>query len=299
MKIKKLIPALLLWLLAAGALSAQTKKPVTLPFAEKGDQTLYLDYYAPDAESDCPTILFVFGGSFYEGSRSREMYLPWFDRLTEEGYPVVTIDYRLGMTKEGYRFGLFDLLPTARRVQDAVDMAIEDLFSATRWLLDHGTEHGIPTDRIVATGSSAGAMTVLGAEWELCNRSERAEVLPEDFDYAGVIAYAGAILTHRGTPTYRREPCPQLLLHGTADKTVLYDHLSLGPIHWTGSAALAEIYRRQGYNYSIYRFVGHKHEIATAMLPLWDETKKFLEQNVIAGTPLIVDATLDGLDVKR
>jgi hypothetical protein len=35
------------------------------------------------------------------------------------------------------------------------------------------------------------------------------------------------------------------------------------------------------------------------MLPLWDETKKFLEQNVIAGTPLIVDATLDGLDVKR
>lgn len=202
---KKLTSVLLLWLLTAGALLGQTK-PVTLPFAEKEGQTLYLDYYAPAGESDRPTILFVFGGSFYEGSRSRAMYLPWFDRLTEEGYPVVTIDYRLGMTKEGYRLGLLDLLPTARRVQDAVDMAIEDLFSATRWLLDHGAEHGIPTGRIVATGSSAGAMTVLGAEWELCNRSERARVLPEDFDYAGIIAYAGASLPTAAPPDTPRSP---------------------------------------------------------------------------------------------
>ena len=70
-------------------------------------------------------------------------------------------------------------------------------------------------DRIVIAGSSAGAMISLSAEWEICKGNG-----PKGFRAAGVMSFAGAIMSDSGTPSYPSEPCPQLLIHGTADNFV-------------------------------------------------------------------------------
>lgn len=265
----------------------------TYQYAEKGGAPLYLDHYRPDEGAEPRgTVIFMFGGSFQTGTRDAERYLPWFGQLTRAGYSVVSIDYRLGMRGKEYDFSLFGLLPTASKVQQAVDIAVEDLFDATAWLIHHRKQLGIDPDRLILSGSSAGAMAVLSAEWELCNRTPRARVLPEDFRYIGVISFAGAILSHEGVPTYRREPCPQLLLHGTEDTTVVYEGMRLGRVAWYGSSKLADLYSRAGYNYCIYRYAGLDHKVADLMKELWPETLRFLERNVMRHQYHIVDATV-------
>jgi carboxylesterase type B len=42
-------------------------------------------------------MIFVFGGGFVRGSRDHEGYLPYFKFLNDNGFDVVSIDYRLGL----------------------------------------------------------------------------------------------------------------------------------------------------------------------------------------------------------
>lgn len=282
-----ILRALVLLLVARSACGQSAV--ATFPFAERDGRSLLLDYYAPrEGTTREATVIFLFGGSFREGTRSDSLYLPWFEQLTSAGYGVVSIDYRLGMQGERYDLSLAGLLPTARKVRRALDMAVEDLFAATRWLLRDQTE--IDTRRLIVSGSSAGAIVALTAEWELCCRSPRAQVLPKGFDYSGVISFAGAILSRRGIPRYDRAPCPQLLFHGTEDTTVIYEGMRIGSVAWYGSSKLAELYRREGYPYSLYRLAGLDHRVANLMVALWPETQRFLEESVLARHCHTVDA---------
>lgn len=77
-------------------------------------------------------------------------------------------------------------------------MATGDLYDATAYVCDHASAWSVDKTRIVASGSSAGAITVLMGEYGICNGHPLArQKLPQDFNYAGVISYAGAILTRR------------------------------------------------------------------------------------------------------
>lgn len=274
------------------SITAFAQPAETVRFAERDTCSLYMDIYRPSEASGKPAILFVFGGGFIGGERSHPYYQPWFDRMTSEGYPVVTIDYRLGLKGKKLRFDLFHLLQAARLTKEAVDIGVEDLFSAVRYLSDH-PELGIPADNLVLAGSSAGAMISLSAEWEICNGSLRTAVLPEGFNFRGVMSFAGAIMSSSGKPSYRRAPCPQLLIHGTADGLVEYDKTSLFGWGMFGSSALAKTYAKKGYIYHIYRYQGHNHEMASCFVPTWPEQRRFLEENVISGNPRVIDALVD------
>ena len=81
---------------------------------------------------------------------------------------------------------------------------------------------GIDPNNIVVTGSSAGAITVQQAEWEICNSTPMAAGLPEGFNYKGVMAFAGAVLVD-GPLGYKSAPCPVMMFHGTEDELVPYD----------------------------------------------------------------------------
>ena len=74
---------------------------------------------------------------------------------------------------------------------NAVNIAVEDLFSATLFVLENAEQWQIDTEKIITSGSSAGAISVLQAENAICNRTSSAAVLPQGFNYAGVISYAG------------------------------------------------------------------------------------------------------------
>jgi dipeptidyl aminopeptidase/acylaminoacyl peptidase len=287
--------------IAAKATDKQFAPTATCEYAVRDTCTLLLDIYTPTPGSVTtfdgktkPTVLFVFGGGFIEGRRDESHYMHWFRMLADEGYPIVSIDYRLGL-KGVHGAGINRTFIKATR--RAIDMAVDDLFSATSWLLEHGAEYGIDARNMVVSGSSAGAITVMQGAYELACRSERCASLPDDFNYAGVMSFAGAIYTFKGGPKYAGEPCPILLFHGVKDKIVPYSQISIGRIFFGGTKPLTKAYKKHGYNYNAYRYVNHGHEIANNMVLSFPEEIRFLETNVIRGQKRIIDTFVDDPDV--
>ena len=289
-------------LCAAPDLDAQTIEPTGVYlFAEKDGEELFLSVYdpAPDSETRIegkskPTVIFIFGGGFKEGSRDHEFYHPWYRKLTDNGYRVVSIDYRLGL-KDVTKMGVLQ----NRLLEAAIQLAVDDLFSATAFLLDNAESLGIEPDNIVVSGSSAGAITALQADWEMSNHAPAAQVLPDGFRYAGIMSFSGAVFSRHGTPSYFEGPAPTLLFHGTADRLVTYKQIAFFRIHFSGSDKLASIFRKKGYNYGIYRFFGCAHEIASTMLYNFDREVEFLEANVMRREKRVVDQVVDDPSIEK
>ena len=269
-------------------------------FAQRDTCQLFMSVYDPAPESETaldgkakPTILFVFGGGFIEGERNSRGYLPWFLRYTENGYRVITIDYRLGLKGAGNvgvsNVGVF---------YDAIEMGVEDLFTATAYIVENAEALGVDPENIVVSGSSAGAIIALQAEWHICNRSGHFGLLPDNFRYAGVMPFAGAILSREGKVKFNREPAPTLFFHGTADRIVAYNGIKFFKNRFEGAKNLAETFEKNSYNYNIYRFEGNRHEIASAFLTTFNEQIRFLETNVIRKERRIVDATVIDPSIK-
>ena len=173
-----------------------------------------MDIYNPSegsetkiGEKEKPTILFMFGGGFIRGQRDDEFYNKWFRQLTDNGYKVVSIDYRLGL-KGANKVGIAQ----AKLLEKAIHLAVEDLFSATDYIIRNADELKIDPANIVVSGSSAGAISVMQAEYEIANRSKWAKSLPDGFNYAGVISFSGAIFSREGKVDYLNAPCPTMML---------------------------------------------------------------------------------------
>ena len=286
---------LLLGLLVTSLAFAQKS---TYMVAQRDTCDLFMDVYEPAVipgdTLQRPTILFVFGGGFIMGQRDDPWVLPWFKLLNENGYRVVSVDYRLGLKGVPMRFDLFHLIQSANYTKKAVDMGVEDVFAAVRYLADHQEELRVDMDNIVISGSSAGAMISLSSELEACNRTVRAAILPEGFHFAGVMSFAGAIMSDSGKPEYKRTPCPQLLIHGTEDGAVAYEKMGFGRWGMFGSSYLVEkVLEPAGYPYQIYRYVGHTHDMAANMMANWPEEKRFLEVSVMGGNKLVIDCTIN------
>lgn len=255
----------------------------TYLFAEKDSTQLYLDIYYPADGSEMtvdgvnkPTILYIFGGGFKGGRRDSRGTQRWFKLLADEGFTIIAPDYRLGL-KDATKMGIAQ----AGLLYDAIQMAVEDVFSATAFIIENSEELEIDTSSIIISGSSAGAITALQAEYELCNRTPAASVLPEDFRYAGVMSFAGAVYTKHGTVNYKTEPAPTLFFHGTSDRIVTYRQIRILNQAFMGTAPLSRIFKSNGYDYNIFRFKGNGHEIAGAMMNTFPEQLRWLNTNII------------------
>ena len=282
------------WLLGGLHLGAQE----TYQFAERDTCNLYLDIFRASEGAETtlngvtkPTIVYVFGGGFLTGKRTDDFTRKWFKLLNDNGYPVVTIDYRLGM--KGYKVGkgIKGAYKSVDRFRLSQDVGVEDLFSAISFLKQHRDVLDVDTDNMVLAGSSAGAIITLAAVYDISRG--RTQGLPEGFSFKGAMSFAGAIISTEGAPAFTRTPCPVLLMHGTADKAVAYRHLGLLKKGLWGSDFIAERLSRKGSNYCIYRFKGRSHDVASYHMVLWPLEKQFLEENVMAGHNRIVDAMVD------
>ena len=271
----------------------------TYLYAERDTCSLFLDVFRPAEGSDTcfegqpkPAIVYVFGGGFIMGQRVDDFKREWFQRLNDNGYTVVTIDYRLGMNGYQVKKGLSGLKKASDQFYLSQQMGVEDLFSAISFLAENKEELGIDPMNLVVAGSSAGAIVSLAAEYDIvCGRTAG---LPEGFQFKGVMSFAGGVVSLGGAPKYPSAPCPTLLMHGTADEAVAYRKLSLGSRGIWGSDFLASQWAKKGYRgWCIYRFKDRPHDVARYMSCLWDIEQSFLEQNVILGHPRIVDATVD------
>ena len=172
-------------------------------------------------------------------------------------------------------------------------IAVEDLFDATNFVVDNAVEWGIDPGLIVTCGSSAGAITVLQGEYERCNRTLTAQILPEDFRYAGVISFAGAIFSNHGHLAWNDIPAPVQLFHGDADKNVPYSKLKLFKLAFFGSEYIARKYEKNGFPFYFHLEENADHKVAGS--PLSEnrgEILDFLEKYVIEKQQLQTTVTV-------
>ena len=298
---KRIFTAFLLLLagFAASAQSGPLSPDGTYVYEKRDTCDLFMDVYDPADGSEetfmghrKPTIIFMFGGGFVGGERDNQSYNSWFRQLTENGYRVISIDYRLGL-KGASKMGIAQV----NLLDKAIHMAVEDLFSATNFILENAEQLGVERDNIVISGSSAGAITVMQAEYEVANRTSYASVLPQDFNYAGVMSFAGAILSRKGKVKYETAPCPTMMLHGTADKIVPYRQIAVFNLGFYGGGKLVERFQKFGYDYNMFHFTDYGHEIASSMYTTFDLQLDFLEKNVIQGKKRIIEAWISDPDV--
>ena len=259
-------------------------------FAIKGADTLRLDRYFLSGieQTDSPVVVFVFGGGFRFGERYSEMFVPYFEFLARHGCTVASIDYRtmLGRITFDGRPSPVDFMNI---LQSAIDTAVVDLYDATRYIAQQRGAWGIDPEKIVISGSSAGAITVLQAEYYRCNSHSLAARLPEGFRYAGVISFAGAI-SDKQKLHWQTLPCPVMLFHGNADGIVPFRkaHLPILGGLW-GSETIARSLESLDSPCHFYEIDNAGHEIASLPMTrnLYD-IAAFLSRQVIDGKPLSV-----------
>lgn len=285
--IKKLYLLLVLLSTVVGVSAAPQKH--THLYAVKDADSLYLDHYVAPIEGERPCMMFVFGGGFVTGERDKEWYLPYFEFLTDNGYDVVSIDYRLGLkplVSGGATASMRDMIGM---LHNAVKIAVEDLFSATLFIIENAEQWQIDTDRIVTSGSSAGAITVIQAENAICNNTRQASVLPQGFRYAGVVSFAGALFSVDGKPKWGVPPAPMMFFHGSADRQVPYNKATMLGVGFFGPKYLVAEFEEQKWPYWFYDIEYHTHEIAgLPMMENHNEILTFLEKFVTKREPLMI-----------
>ena len=114
----------------------------TFMYVQRDTCELFMDVYHPKkgspttfAGKEKPTIIFMFGGGFIRGERDNPDYMSWFSQMTENGYRVISIDYRLGL-KGSNKVGVAQV----NVLDAAIHMAVEDLFSATNFIIENAEQ---------------------------------------------------------------------------------------------------------------------------------------------------------------
>lgn len=266
----------------------------TYVYSVKDGNSLKLDrYYLKDdvavAVEVTPCIVFMFGGGFAAGERDGEQYVDYFRKLVERGYQVVSIDYRLGMKNIGDGSQI-DPMRFAALLTNSITMAVEDLFDATTFVYNHADDWNIEKSEIITNGSSAGAVAVLHGEYAICNKSKLTERLPLGFNYAGTIAFAGAIFSTSGDLKWQTAPSPIQMFHGDADRNVPFDKTEMLQVGLYGSKHIAKQLQELNTPYYFYKVENAAHEIAERpMRKNINEICSFINKLIIGKDNLMIN----------
>lgn len=272
--------------------------PVTwdmeVAFATRDTCTLSMDIYFPkDDKEKHPCVLFVYGGGFVQNNQKEASVRRYCRRLADAGFVAVATDYRLGL--KGVKNS--SLMTMADNLDRAIQLSTEDLFSAVEYLITYADELCIDPSQIILAGSSAGAITVLQADYELGNRTQLAAAMPADFRFAGVISFSGAIFSRKGKCKWTvQPPAPTLFLHGTSDELVTYNKIQVFTLGFFGTNQLVERFEKFDYPYMCIRFENRYHEVAAFMNGFFNQTVGFIEQFVFNKKNWQVDVTFTDPD---
>lgn len=268
----------------------------SIVFAEYDTLILAMDIYMPqDTAQLHKCMVFSYGGGFMTNNQKSPSVMEFCRRLADDGFVAVAIDYRLGL-KGVVMKGLTGMI---KPTENAIKMAVEDLYKAVGYILENAAELTVDPQMIILCGSSAGAMTSLQADYELCNRTELAAGFPEDFRFAGVISFAGAIFSRHGKCKYTiHDPAPTFFLHGTADRLVKYKKIQLFNLGLFGSDAIEKQFAKFGYPHKIMRFTGEGHGVAARYDTNYEDVIKFVDEFVVSKCNREVDETVWDRDRK-
>lgn len=283
-----------LFISASVSAQEQPAPDYSVPYATYDEETLELDFYLPrDTLEEHLCIIFSYGGGFLQNNQRSASTKEFCRKLADEGYVVIASDYRLGL--KGVK--MKSKLGMAKSLSNAIQMASEDIFKATVYVLENAGELKVRPDGIILCGSSAGAITSLQCDYELCNRTPISCILPEEFHYAGIISFAGAVYSEEGRCDYKvHDPAPTLMLHGTSDKLVNYNKTAFFNIRFSGSNDLQKRFAKFGWDHEIIRFVDEGHGVAGRMMDNFEDVIWFIDNMVIAGRGFEIDKTVNDID---
>lgn len=244
-------------------------------FSEPGTNKLFLDIsiprFAPPI-AGYPLIVSIHGGAWERGDRHSDAGLR---KLTERGYALACIDYRLAS-------------------QAKYPAQIDDVREAVRWLVKHASGYHFDTNRIFAIGASAGGhlSLLLGLSQKSGDRTIKAVCAfypPTDLvsivpparlsetdnpvaDLLGGPVSERLALAHEASPiTYvRKDSVPVLIFHGDADTLV--------PV--TQSQSLEAALKAAGANCTLIVYRGYPHGFGPREAGL-DRIAKFFRDSVM------------------
>ena len=218
--------------------------------------SLQLDFYKPQGvEKQLPLLVYVHGGGFSSGVRNDKNTKKFANAMAEKGYAVASISYRLIMKRKG-----FDCNTKTEDKIKAFDTAAEDVSYAIKHIIKNMSTFNIDKDKIVISGTSAGAEAVLHLTYVYNNK-----ILPKRFKLAGVIGMAGAIITL--DQINMDKAIPTQLFHGTNDNLVPY-HIAAhhycspdakGYMILNGSRAIADRLKGLGKSYYLFSINSGTH----------------------------------------
>lgn len=236
----------------------------TYTYAFKDNQSLDLDAYFPAFENQTnrPLIIYIHGGGFSGGKRNSADIQEFCKKLARRGYVAASITYRLNL--KGTETGFGCDCPAVDKL-NTFNKAVEDIQDATFFMIKYRDKMGIDPQKIILSGSSAGAITALNAAYQppYCYGLDSGPV-----SYAGVISMAGAIPdTAR---IFKDSGVPSLLFHGTCDNLVPYASAAHryckqnqpGYLILHGALTIAEKLKKTGTPYWLYTYCNASHEIA-------------------------------------
>jgi len=229
-----------------------------LVYSTVGGHKLLLDIFYPDTPapaSGYPLILSLHGGAWAYADRHNDLILR---KLTHQGYALASIDYRLS--------------------GEAIFPAqIDDARQAVQWLAEHATSLRIDTNKLVATGISAGGHLALllglsqppgarpiKAVCALYGPTDLITILPPAMRNQSTNVLAALLggpvsnkleLAREASPiTYvRKDSVPVLLFHGEKDALVpVAQSIALdSALKTAGAQSTLVIYRDKGHAFDL------------------------------------------------
>lgn len=247
-------------------------KKRTYTYDKIDGERLKLDFYKPkNIKSNYPLIIYVHGGGFSGGKRDEDYIKDYARFLTKRGYAVASISYRLIMKEKGFGCNTKSIDKI-----NAFHIASEDISLAIKYILKKKRKFKIKRDKIILTGSSAGAEAILHLAYVYKN-----SILPKDFQFAGIISMAGALISMDNINT--KTAIPTQLFHGTSDKLVPYDAAphhycnkdNLGYLPLYGSKAIASKLKTLQQSYYLYTIENGDHSWNSR--PMYESRKEILD----------------------
>jgi acetyl esterase len=130
----------LLSVFCSATLSAAPLDQKDVEFTRPGGKPILLNLHVPDGPGPFAVAILIHGGGFDGGTRST-LISPVFEPLTDAGFAWFSIDYRLAPQ---YHF----------------PEAIEDVYSAIRWVKANAAKYRVDSTKIAIIGESAGGFLV-------------------------------------------------------------------------------------------------------------------------------------------
>lgn len=206
---------------------------------------LALDLYLPDNLSASACVIYAHGGGFRKGSRDEEVAAHFAQVMTDAGFALASISYRLGTgldafseKDQGYiqaysgRSGKVGLTLSPKLYGAAFLAALEDMSKAIEYLWVEGAALGIAQRKVGVLGVSAGGIAGLALAYPPTHWMVR--VSKPD----AVVAISSAIVQpwrlEEGGP-----PC--LMIHGPQDRVIDIANPEIGALRAEQSGAPVQL----------------------------------------------------------